>query len=220
MAKTARVTKETLWKDVPKNITSAAVAAGLTKKGIPKKNQSSILFKGYTLPKNALINSINIYSDDKKSILNYNHQIGDAVVASTAPVEDKHYNRDKSLLQRRTSVRLQNKEKEQNKWSRRMGSNRRFAKWVKQIGKELISSKTPKGKKHNKTLFNEWRTTILGLSPLRGGRIKKKLTRKKRNKKKMIKKNRKTKKTKISKKTRKTRRKRKSRRKRKTRRKR
>jgi len=223
MAKTARVTKETLWKDVPKNITSAAVAAGLTKKGIPKKNQSSILFKGYTLPKNTLINSINIYSDDKKSILNYNHQIGDAVVASTAPVEDKHYNRDKSLLQRRTSVRLQNKEKEQNKWSRRMGSNRRFAKWVKQIGKELISSKTPKGKKHNKTLFNEWRTTILGLSPLRGGRIKKKLTRKKRNKKKMIKKNRKTKKTKktkISKKTRKTRRKRKSRRKRKTRRKR
>ena len=220
MAKAEGVTKETLWKDVPQQIKSEAEAAGLTKKGIPKKNQSSILFKGYPLPKNTLINSTNIYSDDTRTGVKYDHRISDTVEVATDPVEDKHYNRDKSMVVRKRSNRLEKKQRERDKWSRRMGSNRKFAKWVKQIGKELISSKTSAGKKHNKILFNEWRTSVLGLEALRGGYKKFKRSLKKRKTKKRIKKYRKTKKNKKTKKSKKSKKNRKTRIKRKTRRKR
>lgn len=163
----------------------------------------------YPLPKNTLVFAHNVISNTGE--VNFDSSIDDIIIqidpvsANFQPkiVGDKHYNRDKSIARNRKnrrSKRLAIKQDNNLKWTRRIGANRKFAKWVKETGKTLKSTKTRAGKKHNKTLFNEWRTTVLGLPELRGGNKKsKRFSRKKQRKKKNKTKRRREKKQKTKK---------------------
>lgn len=175
------------------------------KEDAEKESKKTGKKKCVPLPKNILISGINAYVPGNPSQINFDPAQEDAALVSDKPILDKHYNNSDSIGKIRKSSRIEIRRSNRDKLSRRIKNNKQFAKWVKyESGGSLMSTKTLKGKKNNQTLFDEW--TKYRFGGFKGGRKKRKRTRKKRRKKRNKTKNRREKRRKTKKRKRRKRR--------------